>query len=76
MIKVMVGTNTNRKEVVVPSTTTIKSLLDEHNINYSTNLVYLGGAVLTPADLDKTLADFGITESTFLTCAVKADGGR
>ena len=76
MIKITVGTNTNRKEVVVPATTTIKALLDDNNIDYATGLIYLGGQVITPADLDKTFEDFGVTESCFLTCAVKADGGR
>lgn len=76
MIKVSVGTNFNTKEVIVETSRTIRSVLEEQNLNYENSQVFLGGICITGAALDKTFSDFNITEDCRLTCTVKSDGGR
>lgn len=76
MIKVTLGTNTNRKSITVDPGRTIKSVLDEQDINYTTGTLHLDGATLQPGEINKTFADFGITDSCYLISVVKADNAR
>lgn len=76
MIKVTIGTNTNRRSVNVDPNRTIKSVLDEQGINYTTGTLHLDGATLQPGEINKTFADFGITDSCYLISVVKADNAR
>jgi len=76
MIKVTIGTNTNRKAVNVDPNRTIKSVLDENEVNYTVGILHLDGATLQPGEINKTFADFGITDSCYLIAAVKADNAR
>ena len=73
MIKVIVGNNAKREPVIVPPTTTLRAVLEQANIDYSRGVMHLDGSSLNPGDLDKTFADFGITEKCFLLNVVKAD---
>lgn len=73
MIKVTVGNNVKREAVIVPPTQTLKSVLEENNIDYSHGVMHLDGSSLNPGDLDKTFEDFGIREKCFLLNVVKAD---
>lgn len=73
MIQVTIGTNTNRKKVTVDPNTKIRKVLDDNEINYSVATLHMDGATLQPGDLDKTFADFGVTESCYLIAVVKAD---
>lgn len=76
MIRVTIGTNTNRKAVNVDPNRTIKSVLDENDVNYITGTLHLDGATLQPGEINKTFAEFGITESCYLISVVKADNAR
>ncbi len=76
MIRVTIGTNTNRKSVTVDPNRTIKSVLDENEVNYITGTLHLDGATLQPGEINKTFTDFGITESCYLISVVKADNAR
>jgi hypothetical protein len=76
MIQVTLGTNTNRKKVNVDPNTTLRTVLEDNEVNYSTATVHMDGASLQPGDLDKSFADFGITESTYLIAVVKADNAQ
>ena len=76
MIRVTIGTNTNRKSVTVDPNRTIKSVLDENEVNYITGTLHLDGATLQPGEINKTFADFNITESCYLISVVKADNAR
>jgi len=74
MIKVTVGNNVKREQVIVPATTTLRQVLENAGIDYATRgTIHLDGATLNPGDLDKTFAQFGITEKCFLLQVVKAD---
>lgn len=73
MIRVTVGTNTSRKNVVVDEATTLRQVLESNEIDYSRANVNLDGASLNAGDMDKSFADLGITENCFLIASVKQD---
>jgi len=73
MIKVVVGNNVKRESVIVDSSTTLRTVLEDAEIDYTTGVMHLDGATLQPGDLDKTFEDFGIVEKCFLLNVVKAD---
>lgn len=73
MIKVVVGNNITRKSVIVDESLTLKSVLEENNVDYSRGMVSLDGSTLGPGELNKTFSDFGVTEQCYLLCTVKAD---
>ena len=76
MIKIIVGTNTEKKTLIVEPTRTLRSVLEEAETDYTTGSLHLDGATLKPGDLDKTFADFGITEKCYLINVVKSDSGK
>lgn len=76
MIKVIVGTTTQRKSIIVPKTTTIRSILEENDIDYTVGTIHIDGASLTPGEIDKDLEQFGIVEKCNIIVVVKGDGGR
>ena len=62
-IRVICGTSFNRHttDPIDPSTTTLRSILDQYQVNYM-------------SDLDKTFADCGVTEGTcYLLNVAKQD---
>ena len=73
MIKVTIGTNTDRDTVIVEPTKTLKSLFEDQGIDYSRGTIHLDGAALKPGDLGKTLADMNVTEKCFLISVIKVD---
>ena len=73
MLQITLGTNTQRKKVTTAATTSLRDLLEENEINYEIGTMHLDGAALSPGDLDKTFADFGITEKAYLLSVVKAE---
>lgn len=72
MIKVIVGTTTQRNEKNYTADTTIRSILEENAVDYSVAQVMLDGASLQLGDMDRTLASLGITEKCMLIAVVKA----
>lgn len=73
MIKVTVGNNVKRESVVIDENTTLRTALENAEIDYTTGTMHLDGAPLMAGDLDKTFADFEIKEKCFLLNVVKAD---
>lgn len=73
MIRVTVGTNTSRKNVIVDESTTLRKVLEDNEIDYSRANVNLDGASLNPGDMDKSFATLGITETCFLIASIKQD---
>ena len=73
MIKVTVGNNVKRESVIVNPNSTLRSVLEQANVDYTRGVMHLDGSSLNPGDLDKTFANFGITEKCFLLNVVKAD---
>lgn len=73
MIKVTIGNNVKRTTVIVDPAQTLRQTLEAAEIDYTRGQMHLDGASLGPGDLDKSFADFGITERCFLLNVVKAD---
>ena len=73
MIKVVVGNNVKRETVIVDANTTLRTVLEAANVDYTRGVMHLDGASLNPGDLDKTFASLGITEKCYLLNVVKAD---
>ena len=73
MIKVTVGNNVKRESVIVEETTTLRTVLEDANIDYTVGVMNLDGATLSPGDLDKSFADFGIKERCYLISVQKLD---
>ena len=73
MIKVVVGNNVSRQSVIIDEVTTLRAALEQNNVDYTRGMTSLDGATLAAGDLDKTFADFGITEKCYLLNVVKAD---
>lgn len=73
MVKVVVGNNVKRESVIVDASTTLRAVLENAGIDYTRGVMHLDGSSLNPGDLDKTFAQFGITEKCFLLNVVKAD---
>lgn len=73
MIKVNIGNNINRKDIIIDKNTTLRAALEENGVDYTRGVMHLDGSSLQPGDLDKTFADFGIAERCYLLNVVKAD---
>ena len=73
MIKVTVGNNVERNSVIVDENVTLKSVLEQVEFDYSRTSMNLDGTTLKAGDLNKTFADFGITDSCYLLAVAKAD---
>jgi len=73
MIKVTMGNNLKRKTEILNAETTLREALESAEIDYTHGITNLDGSPLNPGDLDKTFADFGITEKCYLLNVVKAD---
>ena len=73
MIKVTIGNNVKRTIEILDATTTLREALEMADIDYTRGMMNLDGSTLNPGDLDKTFADFGITEKCYLLNVVKAD---
>lgn len=75
MIKVIVGTNTSRKSVMVDPSRTLKSVLEENGVDYSRGGIHLDGLAVGGEGINRTFAEHGITEDCILISVVKGDGG-
>ena len=73
MIKVILGNNVKRTSEILDENTTLREALETAEIDYTRGIMNLDGSTLEPGDLDKTFADFGITEKCYLLNVVKAD---
>lgn len=74
MIIVTYGNNLNRTTSdPIPATTTLRAFCEENIPNYAAATLTLDGSALRPGDIDKTFADFGVTERCYLLSVVKAD---
>ena len=73
MIRVIVGTTTQRVEKNYSPTTSLREILEDNAVDYSVAQVMLDGASLQAGDMDKTLSDMNVTEKCMLIAVVKAN---
>ncbi len=78
MIKVLVKTNTTRKEVTAEITSTPKAVFSEMGVSVSGAVVNLNGTILSATDLNSNFAALGVADGTTinLNSIVKADGAK
>lgn len=72
MIKVIVGTTTERAEKMYAPSTTIRTILEENGVDYSVAQIMMDGANIKAGDMDKTLASLNVLEKCTLIAVVKA----
>lgn len=70
-IRIKIGTNTDRRNVVVASNLTPKEVLSDNEIDFSTATVHLDGATLSSTQMNQTLEELGATDDSFLIAVVK-----
>lgn len=74
MVKVTVGTNLDRNEVLVnPETTTIKELFKDNGVAYERATNYLDGCPLHAGQINQTLAELNVTSDCTLLSVIKND---
>ena len=73
MIRATIGNNVARHSYIIDENTTIRKALEDAGIDYSIGMTSLDGSTLGPGDMDKTFAEFGITEKCYVLNVVKAD---
>ncbi|MBQ5872342.1 MAG: hypothetical protein IIW69_08080 [Bacteroidaceae bacterium] len=73
MIKVLVGTNMNKKTLIVTPDRTPRSIMEEAGFDYSSGATLLDGVTLQVGQMDKSLAELGIKDECKLISTVKAD---
>lgn len=76
MVSIIVGNNVKRETKIVSETATLRQTLEDAGIDYTRGAMHLDGAPLQPGDLDKTFADFGVSERAYLLNVVKADNAH
>ena len=73
MIKVTVGNNTKREDIIVNANTTLRQALDQAGVSFTSGTTNLNGTPVCHDELDDTFADFGITDRCYLLSVAKAD---
>lgn len=73
MIKVTIGNNISRKALIVSETMTLKEACNQAEFDYTRTSMNLDGTTLAPGDINKTFADFGVTDTCYLLGVAKAD---
>lgn len=76
MIKLTLGTNTSRKEIIVEETKTVKELLVENDIPLGVGTISLNGVPLTTTEINSTLKQLDVQDRAFLVSVVKSDNAR
>jgi hypothetical protein len=76
MIKVIVGTVTQRKEALYPGATTVREILEDQEIDYSVAQIMMDGVNVGIGDMDKSLSTLGVTEKCMLMAIVKSNNAR
>ena len=74
MVQVICGNNVTRSKVIVDeNNTTPRMVLENSGIDYSVGTTHLDGATLQIGEMDKTLAELGVTTKCYLLNVRKAD---
>jgi len=71
--RITIGNNVKRSSEILDENTTLREALEDAGIDYTIGMMNLDGASLNPGDLDRTFAEFGITEKCYLLNVIKAD---
>ena len=74
MVRVIVGTTTQRQEKNYPANTTVRTILEDSAIDYSVSQIMLNGSNLEIGTMDKPISDLGfdLSKPIMLIAVVKA----
>ena len=75
MINLTIGTNTERKNVIVAPQDVLGDVLEENNVITSSAAIHLNGSLIPGCDLNQTFEELGVEDdsSAMLIAVVKAD---
>lgn len=75
MISLTIGTNTERKTVIVEPTEVLAEVLADNDVITSSAAIHLNGSLIPGCDLNSTFEDLGVEDDTsaMLIAVVKAD---
>ena len=75
MINLTIGTNTERKTVLVQPTEVLADVLEENNVITTSAAIHLNGSLIPGCDLGETFENLGVEDGTaaMLIAVVKAD---
>jgi len=73
MVRVTVGNNVSRQNLIIDENTTLKAALEQAGVDYTRGSITLDGATVMAGGLNKTFAEYGVTESCYLLNVAKAD---
>ncbi len=78
MIKLTIGTNTERKVVMVDVDDTLADVLSNNNVDASRSALHLNGTLIPGADKELTFGELGIEDGSeaMLISVIKADSAR
>ena len=77
MIRLTIGTNTEKTSVIVQPTDTLADVLTDNNVNTASSAIHLNGSLIPGCDLE-TFEDLGVEDDSeaMLIAVVKADSAR
>lgn len=75
MISLTIGTNTERKTVIVEPTEVLAEVLADNDVITSSAAIHLNGSLIPGCDLHSTFEELGVEDDTsaMLIAVVKAD---
>ena len=78
MIKMTIGTSTERKSILVEATQPLNEILRDNNVSTNGVALHLNGDLIPGVDADSTLEELGVEDGTecMLIAVVKADSAR
>jgi len=78
MIKLTIGTNTDRRIVMVDVDDTLANVLSNNNVDASRSALHLNGTLIPGADKELTFGELGIADNSeaMLIAVIKADSAR
>lgn len=73
MVKIFIRNQMTRKESILDENTSLRAAFEQAGIECDRGIITLSGTVIGANELDKTFADFGVTESAVLNVNTKTD---
>ena len=75
MINLTIGTNTERKTVIVEPTAVLAEVLQENSVITTGTAIHLNGSLIPGCDMQCTFEELGVEDDTeaMLIAVVKAD---
>ena len=70
-IKLKLGTNTDKRTVIVDGAMTPKEIFLDNDIDFASATIHLDGAALTSTQMNSSIETLGATDNSFLIAVVK-----